>query len=117
MQGIDFLTEQLDSEIKEVSEQIIDCQKSALELQEKYQRLVAKREYILLNEEIYVASKKTSFTKKELQKKFKLGDDTFNMIKKIGRLEEIDKRGNAKIYDLEQFMQAREEYKLWKSKR
>lgn len=117
MQEIEYLTEQLDNEIKELSEKIIDCQKSALALQEEYQRLVAKREYILLNEEIYVANRKTNFTKKELQQKFKLGDETFNMIKKIGCLEEIDKRGNAKIYDLEQFIQAREEYKLWKSKR
>lgn len=117
MQEIEFLTEQLDKEIKELSEQIIDCQKSALVLQEEYQRLVAKREYILLNQEIYVATKKTNFTKKELQKKFKVGDETFNMIKKVGGLEEVDKIGNAKIYDLEQFLQAREEYKLWKSKR
>lgn len=117
MQGIEFLTEQLDNEIKEVSEQIIDCQKSALVLQEKYQRLVAKREYILLNEEIYVASKKTNFTKKELKQKFKMGDDTFNMIKKIGGLKEVDKLGKAKVYDLEQFLQAREEYKLWNSRR
>lgn len=116
MQDISYLTEQLDNEINKISEQIVDCQKTALELQEQFQRLVAKREFVLLNEEIYARNMKTRFTKKELKEKFKMGDETFNNIKKIGRLKPVDSLGRAKVYDLSQFEQAKEDYRLWKSR-
>lgn len=115
MDGIEFLTEQLDNEIKLVSAKIFDCQKEELELREIHQSLVAKRQYILLNQETYARNMKTRFTKKELLSKYKIGNSTFSDVCKIGGLKPVDKLGRALVYDLSEFEQAMEDFKLWKS--
>ena len=114
MQDTEFITRQLDNQIKESAEEIIECQKQLVKLQEIYYKLVARKEYVELNAEIIAKSKKTLFSRVELKKKFGFGDATFYEIKKFAQIEPVDKRGKEVFYDLSTFEQARKDYYLWK---
>lgn len=113
---LDIDTKVLEQQIEETSQQIQEYQSELIKLQDIRIRLVSRIEFIELNNNLLADNKKVLFTKAEIMKKFKTGSSTFNEIKKIGHLEPIDNLGRAPLYNISDYEQAREDYKLWKKK-
>lgn len=111
---LDIDTKVLEQQIEETSQQIQEYQSELIKLQDLRTRLVSRIEFIELNNDYLAEKKKTLYTKSEIMKKFKMGSSTFNEIKKIGHLEPVDNLGRAPLYNISDFEQAREDYKLWK---
>ncbi len=111
---LDIDTKVLEQQIEETSQQIQEYQSKLVKLQDLRTRLVSRIEFIELNNDYLAEKKKVLYTKSEIMKKFKTGSSTFNEIKKIGKLDPVDNLGRAPLYNISDFEQAREDYKLWK---